>query len=102
MRAMNLPDEAEEVLAFWFPPGHDADEPSLMKQFAFWFRGDSNAEAKRRFSGLLERAERGELDGWAETPRGRLALVLVLDQFSRAVHAGTPHAFANDARVQQL
>jgi uncharacterized protein (DUF924 family) len=91
-----------EVLDFWFPAGHDADEAAWQRQARFWFRGESNAEVARRFAGLHQRAERGELDGWTATPRGRMALLLVLDQFSRAIHAGSGSAFANDAKAQRL
>src|SRR5687768_18546279 len=53
----------------------------------------------QRFGALLERAGRGELDSWAETARGALALVILLDQFSRNIHRGTPRSFAFDGRA---
>jgi uncharacterized protein (DUF924 family) len=77
----------EDILAFWFPAGLDADEETHRSQFQWWF---------------LEAACRGELDGWAKTTRGRLALIIVLDQFSRTVWRDTPRAFAQDALAQQL
>jgi uncharacterized protein (DUF924 family) len=49
-----------------------------------------------------EQALAGGLDAWAETPRGRLALVLLLDQMTRSVFRGTARAFAGDARAQRL
>ena len=49
-----------------------------------------------------ERAARGECDAWAATPRGRLALIIVLDQFSRSVFADSPRAFAQDAKAVAL
>ncbi len=55
-----------------------------------------------RFSDLTLRAVKGHLDGWAETPHGRLALIIVLDQFSRSVFAGTPGAFAQDPKALGL
>jgi uncharacterized protein (DUF924 family) len=51
---------------------------------------------------MLGRDERGELDGWAAEPRGRLALIILLDQFSRNVHRGKPEAFAHDAKALEL
>jgi len=54
------------------------------------------------FAPLLEQARRGELNWWAHTPRGRLALIIVLDQFSRNVYAGTPLAYAQDPTALQL
>ena len=47
-------------------------------------------EITERFGELLERARSGELDHWADTPRGRLALIIVLDQFSRNIYRGSP------------
>ncbi len=94
----------DDVLSFWFPPGHDADEASLRKRVVWWFRGgpDVDREIRERFGALYERASRGELDAWAETPRARLALVIVLDQFSRNIHRGSPAAFAHDAAARRL
>ena len=82
---MTTPDA---VLSFWF------DE----LEAAQWFRKDPALDAKirTRFGACLESAARGELWGWRETPEGRLAEVIVLDQFSRNVHRDTPDAFAAD------
>jgi uncharacterized protein (DUF924 family) len=92
----------DEVLDFWFPAGLDRDEPTHHAQVVRWFRGGTDAEIVARFGPTLDAAIRGELDGWAATPRGRLALVLVLDQFSRSLFRDSPRAFAQDARAQQL
>jgi uncharacterized protein (DUF924 family) len=51
---------------------------------------------------VLEQARRGELDHWAETPRGRLALIVVLDQFSRNVYRGSPLSYAQDEKALEL
>jgi uncharacterized protein (DUF924 family) len=58
----------------------------------WWFGGgpEVDREISERFGPVLEQARRGELDSWAETPRGRLALVVVLDQFSRNVPGLAP------------
>src|SRR4029453_8529120 len=45
---------------------------------------------------------RGELDGWAESPRSRLALIVVLDQFPRTIHRGTSLAYAQDRKALGL
>jgi uncharacterized protein (DUF924 family) len=55
-----------------------------------------------QFVPLLEQAIKRELDDWADEPRSRLALILVLDQFSRTVYRGTPQAFAQDPKACQL
>src|SRR5690606_17045287 len=51
---------------------------------------------------VLEDAGAGRLDGWARSPRGRLALIIVLDQLSRNIHRDSAAAFASDARAQAL
>src|SRR3712207_5814534 len=59
-------------------------------------------EITERFGQMLEQARRGELDHWAETPRGRLALIVVLDQFSRNVYRGSPLSYAQDEKALEL
>lgn len=81
-------DMPEEVLTFWF----EEIEP---KQW--WVTNPAFDElVRRRFLDLLQRAAQGELWPWRASPRGRLAEVIVLDQFSRNIHRGTPSAFAQD------
>ncbi len=102
--AREAPD-ALEILSYWFPPGiHQADAHTYQKQWLRWFAGgpEVDGEITERFGGVLERARRGELDSWAGTPRGRLALIIVLDQFSRSVHKGTPLAYAQDLAALRL
>jgi len=102
MSAMSaaLPADAEAVLDFWFgaptSSGYGSNRPE-------WFRKDPafDASIRDRFGPLIERALRGELEGWAGTPRGALAQVIVLDQFTRNVFRDTPRAFAGDARALQ-
>ena len=96
--------EIEQVLAFWFGAcGADgALDPAKRKM---WF-GDGrkhDAGIRDRFGTLHARASQGELEGlWSVTPRGRLALIVVLDQFSRHVHRGTAAAFAQDPAAQRI
>ena len=81
------------VRSFWFSLDMDA-----------WFRSGTalDATVRRRFAATLRAAERGELDGWCATPEGFVALVVVLDQFSRHVHRGKAAAYRNDARALGL
>jgi uncharacterized protein (DUF924 family) len=96
------PSDAEEVLGFWFPSHLRDDHAVMARQFEWWFRGGTDSEIRERFSKLLERAARGELDDWGDAPRSRLALIIVLDQFSRSVFRGTPRAFAQDPKALAL
>lgn len=92
----------EDVLKFWFPSLPDGDRTARVRQWDWWFRGGGDAEIVARFSPLLERAIAGELDDWAREPRARLALILVLDQFSRTIYRGTDRAFAQDEKARAL
>jgi uncharacterized protein (DUF924 family) len=96
-------EDAERVLNFWIGPLDAAGEPAP-GQSKRWYSKDPEFDARIRaeFGADLERAARGELDDWKSTPRGRLALVILLDQFSRNLHRGTAAAFANDARALAL
>jgi uncharacterized protein (DUF924 family) len=95
-------DSCDEVLAFWFPHGLARDAKALIQQGEWWFRGGADEPILQRYRPLLERAERGELDAWSHTPRARLALIIVLDQFSRSVHRGSGRAFSNDEKALSL
>jgi hypothetical protein len=59
-------------------------------------------EITERFGGVLERARRGELDHWAQTPRGRLALIIVLDRFSGNFYRGSPLSYSHDGKALEL
>lgn len=97
--ALNTP---EAVLSWWFgdTPFPD-DAQAKMKR---WFMGGAavDEEIRARFAQIHAAAHRGELDAWTEEPTGRLALVIVLDQFSRSLGRGTAAAFENDARAREL
>ena len=90
----------EDVLEFWFAGVAD-EAQEIAARSAVWFQSDPAFDllCRERFGALHERAARGEIDTWQETPRGALALVVVLDQFSRNIHRGTGTAFACDTRA---
>ena len=91
---MEVAEEAREVLDFWFRELAPSD----------WFSGREELDRliSERFGGTLRRARAGEFDGWADTPRGCLALIILLDQFSRQVFRGRVEAFSCDAKAQAL
>lgn len=76
------------ILTFWF----DELKP------AQWWRVDAELDnmIRKRFDQVHRAASAGELYEWRESPEGRLAEVIVLDQFSRNLYRGTPLAFACD------
>ena len=79
-----------DIVDFWFPDGAAPRPDDHIRLWNWRMRGGAHDEVVARFSRLTERAAAGGLDHWAETPVGRLALILVLDQFTRSVWAGTP------------
>jgi uncharacterized protein (DUF924 family) len=89
-------DDPEEVLRFWFPDEERIDHETMLRRMEWWFGGGTDAAIAERFAPLLDKAIRGRLDHWARRPRSRLALILVLDQFSRSLYRGTPRAYAQD------
>jgi uncharacterized protein (DUF924 family) len=93
----------EEVLSYWFPEGiNEANPETRWRQTEWWMTGgpEVDREITERFGEVLERARGGELDHWAETARGRLALIVVLDQFSRKVYRGAPLSYAQDKALR--
>ena len=90
----SIPTDPTAVLQFWF------DELSAAQHFAKDAALD--AAIARRFALTLEAAARGELSGWRASAPGRLAEIVVLDQFSRNVWRDTPRAFAQDGMALVL
>ena len=84
-----------DVLGFWFS-GH-ASRPE-------WFRKDAffDGQIRVRFGALHDEAMRGGLQDWEATREGTLALLVVLDQFSRNLYRDDARAFAQDARARAL
>jgi uncharacterized protein (DUF924 family) len=93
---------AQTVLDFWFPSGLEADEATHLRQVAWWFRGGADRDIVGRFAPAVDAAARGDFDAWAASARGRLALIIVLDQFSRSVYRDTPKAWAQDPKALAL
>jgi len=91
----------EDVLSFWFDPPA-ADQAAVLQKVQRWFNGgpDMDREVTERFGKTVEAALGGQLDEWTETPRGRLALVIVLDQLTRNVYRGDPKTYSGDATAQ--
>ncbi|MDQ2928863.1 MAG: DUF924 domain-containing protein [Pseudomonadota bacterium] len=100
MSGASAPDDgdAQAVLDFWFGrPG----SKEFGSQRKVWFSKDEafDAGVAGAFSHSIERALRGELDGWADSGANALARILMLDQFTRNAFRGQPRAFAGDAQA---
>ena len=86
--------EFHEVLGFWFGELSDSDR---------WSKGKLlDPVIKTRFAVFHAAAGSGELWEWRTSPEGRLAEIIVLDQFSRHLYRNTPQAFASDATALVL
>src|SRR5215469_611820 len=101
-------DEARTVRDFWFGP-LPMSAGAFNNRMRFWFgdgtsemRRRRDAQIRRRFGELYERAAGGQLAGWADGPRRRLSLILLLDQFPRNMFRGTARAFAYDEQALSL
>ena len=92
-----MTEDAARLLGFWF-----ADGPDTFRHA--WFIKDDAFDAACRdgFGPLVVPARAGALDGWAATPQGALALVLLLDQFPRNLFRGSAEAFASDAHGRAI
>jgi len=98
-----LEDKKDELLQFWF--GDDPDDAAVAAAKAeLWWghRQETDELLQARFGAAASAAAADVLDHWAGSPRGRLALILLLDQLPRAIHRGTPEAFAQDAKARQV
>jgi uncharacterized protein (DUF924 family) len=82
-----------DVVAYWRSAGPDK-----------WFKKDEafDREISERFSALHAEAAAGRKDSWAGNAEGALALILVLDQFSRNIFRGRPQAFAQDDKARAI
>lgn len=97
------PVTPSSVLDYWFGSSTDEAVTAKEKQRLWWGKDAAIDEDIRAcFGDALERAGRGELDHWADTPRGSLALIVLMDQFSRNMHRGTPRSFAFDAAARSV
>ncbi|MEA3090057.1 MAG: hypothetical protein QOJ04_1399 [Caballeronia sp.] len=90
-----LDARAQAVLDTWFGAPDSAEFGHARK---VWFKKDVTFDAMlhERFGALLEEALEGRLASWAATPLGALALIVLLDQFTRNCFRGTPRAFGGD------
>ncbi|WP_158880429.1 DUF924 family protein [Rhodanobacter sp. L36] len=85
---------ASDVLSFWFAKENEAR----------WYVADAafDHEIQRRFGDLAKEAADGRLDDWASTPESWLALLILLDQFSRNLYRNDARAWAQDVKAQRL
>ena len=93
----------EAALTFWFQ-GQALSAARIERRMGVWFGEDPDFdhEIEREFKGDVAAASAGQCIHWANAPRGRLALILLLDQFRRNIYRGTAAAFARDQAALAL
>lgn len=95
--------DPEEVLSLWFPAsGHQHDPQDHARFWEERMQGGMDATIIENFEGLTRAAASGNLDHWSATARGRLALLIALDQFPRSLWRDTPAAYAQDIKATRL
>ncbi|WP_440996542.1 DUF924 family protein [Arhodomonas sp. SL1] len=98
-----MDDQARAILDYWF--GVDAERRSdgeiAAERASLWFRADPalDDDIDTRFRESVASAREGALEHWADAPRGRLALILLLDQFPRNLYRANPEAYASDRQA---
>ncbi len=93
----------DAILSFWFME-QKLSAPQIDGRMDTWFGEDPvfDEEIAKEFAEDVERASEGSLDHWAHEPRGRLALILLLDQFRRNIFRNSAQAFEKDKAALKL
>lgn len=95
--------QPEEVLAFWFGDACDSPEAARARN-PFWYSPDPATDHQiwELYADVLTDASAGLYDYWQETPQGRLALIILFDQFPRNMFRGTSEVYRYDSNALQL
>ena len=93
----------EAILSFWFKE-QELSAPQIDRRMETWFSEDPvfDHEIEKEFSDDVAAACKGKLDHWAAEPQGRLALIILIDQFRRNIHRNTADAFSKDRLALKL
>ncbi len=98
-----MTESPETIIEFWF--GTNPDDGAAAKQQTplWWAKSeDTDAAIRQRFETSVVAAGTGALQDWATTPNGRLALIILTDQFTRNIYRDTPAAFGFDEYAREL
>jgi uncharacterized protein (DUF924 family) len=96
-------DRIEAILSFWFKQ-QELTAPQIDRRMDMWFGEDPvfDHEVEKEFADDISAACAGTLDHWAADPHGRLALIILIDQFRRNIHRNTAKAFSKDKLALKL
>lgn len=88
------------ILDFWFARG---DGAALQPRKEWWEKNpDFDRAIERRFGAAVEHALAGGFEDWTNTAEGALALIILLDQFTRNIYRGQPRTYAGDERARSI
>lgn len=100
MASGNDEEKQARILGFWFGDPGDGEAPPPELSRMWWAKDQKTDDYIRdNFESLLINAREGRLREWENTPRGTLALIILLDQFPRNIYRDTPGAFSQDAQA---
>jgi uncharacterized protein (DUF924 family) len=93
----------EAILSFWFKE-QELSAPQIDHRMDMWFGEDPvfDHEVEKEFADDVNAACAGSLDHWAAEPHGRLALILLIDQFRRNIYRNSAKAFSKDKLALKL
>ncbi len=93
----------EAILSFWFRE-QELSAPQIDRRMDTWFSEDPvfDHEIEKEFANDVEAASAGQLNHWAAEPHGRLALIILIDQFRRNIHRNSADAFSKDRLALKL
>ena len=93
----------EAILSFWFKE-QELSAPQIDRRMDIWFSEDPvlDLEIEKEFANEVEAASDGKLDHWAVDPHGRLALIILIDQFRRNIYRNSADAFSKDRLALRL
>jgi len=93
----------DAILSFWFRE-QALSAPQIDRRMDIWFSEDSvlDHEIEKEFANEIDLASNGKLDHWADKPHGRLALIILIDQFRRNIYRNTAKAFSKDNLALKL
>lgn len=96
-------EQIAKIVDYWLGPSLESPDAAFARRDV-WYDGspEVDEEIRSQFGGLMPDALSGALDNWQETPDGALALILLLDQFTRNLYRNTPEAYAGDARAFEI
>ena len=96
-------NNSDAIIHYWLGSS-DSNPAVFATQQKLWYssKAETDNHIRTAFESDLASAENGDLTHWRNTPEGSLALVILLDQFSRNLYRGTPAVYANDVQAQDV